>query len=223
MYYPFANREEWELAKFLSDNLNQGQITQFLKLLWVRSETWKPLAYATTQHLFTFMDALPKGSKWHCMTIHTEGYITAYPVHLIWHNALEVTRHIFGNPVFANDMEFDPYEIKDQLPPGATIVPIILASNKTPVTHQTGRLEMHPLFLTTANIQSDICMKATAHTWSCITYMPIPQFVCHPDFCSLMQAHVWHQCMDIICENLKIATATGTSMVDPSGHSPETS
>lgn len=35
VYYPFADREEWELVKFLSDNLNQGQITWFLKLSWV--------------------------------------------------------------------------------------------------------------------------------------------------------------------------------------------
>jgi len=35
VYYPFSDREEWELAKFLSDNLNQGQINRFLKLLWV--------------------------------------------------------------------------------------------------------------------------------------------------------------------------------------------
>lgn len=35
VYYPFTDRAEWELAKFLCDNLNQGQITQFLKLLWV--------------------------------------------------------------------------------------------------------------------------------------------------------------------------------------------
>jgi hypothetical protein len=34
-YYPFSDRAEWELAKFLCDNLNQGQITRFLKLLWV--------------------------------------------------------------------------------------------------------------------------------------------------------------------------------------------
>ncbi|KAG1851136.1 hypothetical protein F4604DRAFT_1592501, partial [Suillus subluteus] len=101
---------------------------------------------------------------------------------------------------------------------GATIVPIVLASDKTPVTRQSCGLEMHPMFLTTANIRSDIRMKATAHAWSCIAYMPIPQFVCHPDFCSLLQARVWHRCVDIVCENLKITAATGTSMVDPSGH-----
>jgi hypothetical protein len=35
VYYPFADRDEWDLARFLSDNLNQGQITRFLKLSWV--------------------------------------------------------------------------------------------------------------------------------------------------------------------------------------------
>jgi len=45
--------------------------------------------------------------------IQTEGYITTHPVHLIWHDALEMTQHIFGNPAFANDMEFDLYEIYD--------------------------------------------------------------------------------------------------------------
>ncbi|KAG1868634.1 hypothetical protein F4604DRAFT_1584510 [Suillus subluteus] len=251
VYYPFADRDEWELAKFLSDNLNQGQMTRFLKLSWVKAR--KPPAYKSAPQLLTFMDALPKGPKWRCTTIQTEGYITTHPVHLIWRDALEVTQHIFGNPVFTNDMEFDPYEIydngerefgewmstlrahdiqacffffllkarsndSDQLPRGATIVPIVLASDKTPVTRQTGGLEMHPTFLTIANIRSDIRMKATVHAWSCVAYMPIPQFVCHPDFASLLQARVWHRCMDIVFQNVKSAAATGTQMVDPVGN-----
>ncbi|KAG2097740.1 uncharacterized protein F5147DRAFT_583394, partial [Suillus discolor] len=59
--------------------------------------------------LFTFIDALPKGPKWCCMMIQTEGYITTHPIHLIWCDALEVMHHIFGNPAFTNNMEFDPY------------------------------------------------------------------------------------------------------------------
>jgi hypothetical protein len=35
IYYPFTDRGEWELGKFLSENLNQGQIMWFLKLEWV--------------------------------------------------------------------------------------------------------------------------------------------------------------------------------------------
>jgi hypothetical protein len=71
-------------------------------------------------------------------------------------------------------------------------MPIVLASDKTPVTQQTGGLEMHPTFLTITNIHSDIHMKAATHAWSCVAYMPIPQFVCHLDFTSLLQARVWH-------------------------------
>ncbi|KAG2335850.1 hypothetical protein BDR05DRAFT_1006394 [Suillus weaverae] len=237
VYYPFSGREEWELAKFLIENLNQGQISRFLKLLWVKSEARQQPTFKTVSQLITFMDALPKGPPWRCTTIETEGYVTAHPVHLIWCDALEVTKHIFGNPVFANDMEFDPYEvivngereygewmsslcahdIQDELPRGATIVPIVLALDKTPVTRQTGGLKMYPTFLMIANIRSDIRMKATTHAWSCITYMPIPEYICNPEFSSLLQARMWHWCMDIVCENLKHAAAVGMGMVDPLG------
>ena len=77
---------------------------------------------------------------------------------------------------------------------------------------------MHPTFLTIANIRSDIRMKATAHAWACVAYMPVPQFVCHPEFSSLLQARVWHRCMDIVFENVKIAARSGTQMVDPIGN-----
>jgi len=34
-YFPFVDRDEWELAKFLYTNLTQTQINSFLKLHWV--------------------------------------------------------------------------------------------------------------------------------------------------------------------------------------------
>lgn len=34
-YFPFIDRDEWELAKFLYTNLTQAQINSFLKLRWV--------------------------------------------------------------------------------------------------------------------------------------------------------------------------------------------
>ncbi|KAG2361757.1 hypothetical protein BDR07DRAFT_1485539 [Suillus spraguei] len=47
--------------------------------------------------------------------------------------------------------------------------------------------------------------------------MPIPQYICNPEFSLLLQAHMWHRCVDIVCENLKHAAAVGTDMVDPLG------
>ena len=104
-----------------------------------------------------------------------------------------------------------------ELPVGATIVPIILASNKTPVSRQTGNLEMHPLFLTIRNICSDLWMKATTHVWSCIAYMPFAQFVVHSDYTAVLHVRLWHCCMDIICSSLKRVAAQGTYMADPTG------
>lgn len=36
IFHPFTSRKEWELAKFLSQSLNQTQTDAFLKLEWVR-------------------------------------------------------------------------------------------------------------------------------------------------------------------------------------------
>ncbi|KAG2035208.1 hypothetical protein BDR03DRAFT_934965 [Suillus americanus] len=237
IYYPFADRAEWELAKFLCDNFNQGQITQFLKLLWVVSEMRKPLSFKNAKQLFTFMDALLVTPRWKCTPIHTDGYTTTHPMNLIWRDALEVVHHIFGNPIFANHMEYNPYkindngeheygewmsceqasEIQDQLPVGATIVPIILTSDKMPVTRQTGSLEMHPTFLTIGNIHSEIRMKATLHAWACIVYIPVPKYVVNSEFSGLLEACIWHKCMDLVLQNLKVAAGVGEFMVDPMG------
>ena len=71
----------------------------------------------------------------------------------------------------------------------------------------TGDLEMHPLFLTIANIHSSVCMKATSHAWACIGYIPTPEFLTHSDFHSVLEGHLWHCCLDIIFSGLKVAAS----------------
>ncbi|KAI6104851.1 hypothetical protein EDD16DRAFT_1736785 [Pisolithus croceorrhizus] len=232
-YFPFADRDEWELGKFLYTHHTQTEINTFLKLRLVTSKS--QLSFRSAQELLSHLDAIPKGPTWHCTKIDTTGYVTKDPVYFFWRNALEVTREIFGNPVFARHMEYDPYEvyegtereygewmsgdevhrIQDQLPAGATIVPIILALDKAPVTQMTGDIEMHPLFLTIANINSKVRMKATSHAWACIAYTPTLDFITNSEFHSVLEARVWHRCVDIVCTGLKLAARTGTFMSDP--------
>ncbi|KAG1842449.1 hypothetical protein C8R48DRAFT_679004 [Suillus tomentosus] len=164
------------------------------------------------------------------------GYKTTYPLQLIWRDALEVVKQLFGDPVFANHITFQPHvvdiggqreygdymsanmawKIQDHLPVGATQVPIILGSDKTPVTRTTGGLEMHPLFITIGNLDSEVRSKATLRAWRCIAYMPIAKFRVHPDYQSILQARLWHKCVDLVCANLKIAAKNGCFMPDPS-------
>ncbi|KAL4080617.1 hypothetical protein J3A83DRAFT_4355650 [Scleroderma citrinum] len=152
---------------------------------------------------------------WHCTKIELIGYKTTHPIYLIWHNGLEVIKMIFSNPIFAKVMTYDPHAIFDLLSEGMTILPIMTTSNKIPVTSHTGNLEMHPLFLIVGNIQSDVWMKATSHAWSLAAFMPIPKFKVHSKYQTILQARVWHKCMDIMCSNLKVAACTGMYTPDP--------
>ncbi|KAG1717174.1 hypothetical protein EDB19DRAFT_1900504 [Suillus lakei] len=162
------------------------------------------------------------------MKLKLKGYKSEQPIHPIWRDGLEVMKQLFANPIYVKHMcydthhiyqgqehqigEFwtsdDAWEIQDQLLEGATVVPIIAASDKTPVTRHTGGLEMHPSFLTIRNIQANVHMKAMSHVWRCTAFMPILTFIVNSDFQTLLWVHLWHKCMDLVC-------CVGEYMVDP--------
>ncbi|KAG2107501.1 uncharacterized protein F5147DRAFT_774333 [Suillus discolor] len=188
----------------------------------------KPL-FGSKDKLLAWMASLPTGPKWHSTTLEITGYPTVQPIQLIWRNGLDVVEDLFANPIFANHMTYDPhivvdgakqaFEIQDQLPIGATIVPIIVASDKMPMTWHTGGLEMHPIFVSLANIQSDVQMRATSHTWRCVGFMLIPKFSdVHTDYQTILSQRLFHKCMDIIFADAKVAAMAGKFMPDPSGH-----
>ena len=81
----------------------------------------------------------------------------------------------------------------------------------------TGGLEMHPLFITIGNIDSEVCMAATSHAWRCVAFMPIPKFEVHSDYQTILQTRLWHSCVDIVTGNLKSAATVGALMSDPAG------
>ncbi|KAG2134157.1 uncharacterized protein EDB93DRAFT_1092883 [Suillus bovinus] len=235
-YYPFQDEGEWELGKFLVENLTQTQMIKFLKLKWFNTRE-RP-SFTTKDQLLDWMDSLPCFMEWEVSKIEFSGYKTVHPVELIWRDALEVVKQLFGDPIFVNHMSYTPHiinvgnqceygdymstdmawKIQDYLPVGATQVPIILGSDKTHVTQITGGLEMHPVFITIGNIDSEVRSKATLRAWRCIAYMPIAKFRVHPDYQSILQARLWHKCMDLVLANLKAAAADGCFMPDPSRH-----
>ncbi|KAG2029027.1 hypothetical protein BDR03DRAFT_936897 [Suillus americanus] len=238
-FYPFQDQAEFELGKFLCEHLTQSDMERFLKLEWVHRAN--PL-FSSKDQLLAWVASLPTGPKWCSTTLEITGYPTVQPINLIWRDGLEVVQDLFANPIFANHMTYDPHVvvnggerkyseyftaqqafeiqiIQDQLPKGATIVLMIIASDKTPVTRHTGGLEMHPIFVTISNIQSDMRMRATCHAWRCITYMPIPKFVdVHPDYQTILSQRLFHKCMDIIFADAKVAAMVGKFMPDPASH-----
>ncbi|KAG2131511.1 hypothetical protein BD769DRAFT_1627765 [Suillus cothurnatus] len=200
-YYPFHDGGEWQLGKFLVENLTQTQIDKFLKLKWFNTRA-RP-SFTSKDQLIGWMDVLPCFTQWKVSKIEFTGYKTKQLIELIWRDALDVVKQLFSDPTFANHMTFDPH---DHLPVGATQVPIIIV---------TSGLEMHPVFITIGNIDSEVRSKATSRAWCCVGYMPIVKFKVHPDYQTILQAHLWHKCMCLIFANLKAAAAEGCFMPDP--------
>ncbi|KAG1726930.1 hypothetical protein EDB19DRAFT_1897601 [Suillus lakei] len=214
--YPFVDQAEWQLAEFLVQRLTQTDINKFLKLDWFKSRP-SP-SFKSADQLFGWIDALPGGPEWQSTTLEFTNYTTARPIELIWRDGLQVVKDLFANPIFSNHMMYDPhiimtgseceygefftanraFTIQNNLPEGATMIPIILASDKTPVTKMSGGLEMHPVFLTIGNIQSE--------------------FDVHVDFQTLLHARLFHKCMDMIFTKCKMATRIGEYMSDPMGY-----
>jgi len=109
--------------------------------------------------------------------------------------------------------------LQSNLPKGHTLLGVIGASDKTPLTVGTGNKEMHPVLLLLANINAEVHMKATTHAFTLATYLPIPKFLdVSPQLQATPAAHVYHICLDIISVNLKKADEDGTTMSDPSGN-----
>lgn len=113
---------------------------------------------------------------------------------------------------------------QSSLPAGHTMLGIIIASDKTPLTVGTGNKEMHPLLLSLANIDVGVCIKAMLHSFVVVGYIPIPKFLdISRKVQSILDARCFHVCLDIVFRRLKEAelrngSTSGVLLCDPNGH-----
>ena len=77
----------------------------------------------------------------------------------------------------------------------------------------------HPILISLANIRMKVWNKALSHAFLLLALMPIPKFIHQTSrMCSLLEAHLFHQCMDAILESLKEAAEYRCMMSNPSGN-----
>ncbi|KAF8547549.1 hypothetical protein OG21DRAFT_1371938, partial [Imleria badia] len=93
---------------------------------------------------------------------------------------------------------------------GGTLCGVILSSDQTNITNVCGGRVVYPLLISLTNIRMKTRNKASSHAFLLLALMPIPQFV-HPTtrICSVLEARLFHQCLDIVLEPLKTAARVG--------------
>ncbi|KAI5986736.1 hypothetical protein EDC04DRAFT_2531515, partial [Pisolithus marmoratus] len=108
---------------------------------------------------------------------------------------------------------------QEVLPPGATLLGVVLSSDKTNISVMSGNHMAHPLLISLADIDMHIHSQSSLHAYLLLALLPITKFT-QKNTCihSLLQDWLMHQALDIVLSPLKTAASVGIMMSDPSGN-----
>jgi hypothetical protein len=98
------------------------------------------------------------------------------------------------------------WDTQDQLPAGATIVPVIGASDKTHLTNFSGDQHTWPLYLTIGNIRKDIRRTPKKRAWILVGLIPCP-----PKGAKITD-EAWHSAVGTVLSPLRNLDITGPGL-----------
>ncbi|KAJ3744256.1 hypothetical protein DFH05DRAFT_1535542 [Lentinula detonsa] len=230
---PFANGEEWELAKWSIKNVGHNATESFLKLPIIKRRVDPD--FKTKDQFLDRIDELPSGVEWQRRVLSLigdlkdeDGNPLTEDLKLWFRDPVECVHELMGNPVFRKVMKYSPvklfndaeersesidemwtaqwwWELQKVLPPGATISPIILSSDKTKLSQFKGDKTAWPVYLTIGNIAKDVRRQAS--------YLPVGKFNCFSEkMRSVARYRTFHQCMTMLTSSLVEPGQKGITM-----------
>ncbi|KAJ4463779.1 hypothetical protein C8R41DRAFT_927247 [Lentinula lateritia] len=224
LYYPFASRPEWETASFLlNSSLSMQEIDVYLKLDLVQKSTTsgckleikKYEDFTPLQLQNSFGPLLSR-----CYRSPSRSHEKPFDMRLSpFHSYanFEDSRKLVK--VYDSWLSGDKaWKMQSQYPEGATLLGIVLSSDKTTVSVITRNRVAHPLLISLANIGSDLLSKALLHLFSLLALLPVPKYVEQKtSIRGVLENQLYHKCMDIVLEPLKVTAHIGCMMSDPVG------
>ena len=98
--------------------------------------------------------------------------------------------------------------------PGATIIPLIVSSDKTLLTHFRGKMA-YPIYLTIGNIPKDIRCKPSRHAQILLGYIPTTKLtgIGSKAACRRALANLFHGCMRIVLDPISYHREAGIPMM----------
>ncbi|KAM6488882.1 hypothetical protein JOM56_015659 [Amanita muscaria] len=105
------------------------------------------------------------------------------------------------------------WNMQVDIPNGATIAPIILATDKTQLTVFSGDKQAWPVYLTIGNIDKKIRRRPSSHATILVGYLPVSKLECiSKKRRSIVTYQLFHDCMASLLKPLKDAGANGIEM-----------
>ncbi|KAG1832887.1 hypothetical protein DFJ58DRAFT_719474 [Suillus subalutaceus] len=239
-YAPFASQMDWEVAQWAK--LRGPSSTAFSDLLSIDGVSERlGLSYKNARELNSIIDTqLPGRPRFRREQVVVAG--EAFDI--FYRDILKCIKDLYGNPDFADFLVFAPerhytdadktvryfgdmhtgkwcwstQKKLDKQRPGATIVPIIISTDKTQVTVFRNKTA-YPVYLTIGNIPKEIRRKPSRRAQILLGYLPTThlEHITNKASRRRSSANLYHACMSHILSPLEKAGLDGLVMQSGDG------
>ncbi|KAK7025521.1 hypothetical protein VNI00_015955 [Paramarasmius palmivorus] len=180
LYHPFTSKRDWEIARWAK--LRGPSTTAFTELLKIEGVVDAlGLSYKSGQELNTIIDhQLPGRPPFTCHEVVVAGEVFEFYCCDIIQKTLyglneasaAIPQHAYWEVVVGDtkDLGFIQREVEKAMP-GATIIPIIISTDKTQLTI-FGNKTVYPMYMTIGNIPKEIRRKPSRGAYILLAYLP---------------------------------------------------
>ncbi|KIL60009.1 hypothetical protein M378DRAFT_14460 [Amanita muscaria Koide BX008] len=241
VYAPFHSQLDWEIARWAKiHGPSSAALTKLLQLEGVIQTL--PLSYKNARELNNIIDnKLPSRPSFKRFDIQLGGEETI----MYARDLLQCIQALYGDPAFARHLILKPerhyrrtgdqwsrfyhdmhtgnwwWEIQNTLEatkPGATLIPVIISSDKTQVTLFSGKTA-YPVYLTIGNLPKAVRCKPSQRGQILLAYLPTSKLTGVTNRASQrrMVANLFHCCLRRLLSPLEHTGVEGTIMTDGDG------
>jgi hypothetical protein len=232
-YFPFQGPTDFALAQwFLSTGCTKGDIDRFFgdeRLAPIR----QLLSFTSHDELMTQIRDIPYGIKddsWTVKEVEVGDTIGSTPncYKIRYRNIVNVVEFLLGHRPFANHLSYAPvrqfngtsddnriynemhtadwwWRTQGEVPEGATVVPILLATDKTMLTQHHGDESAWPIYVTIGNLDRATRRKQTVPGSVLLGFLPITSETVDDS-----KARVYHAAMELILKRKFIICVCGS-------------
>ncbi|KAI0331458.1 hypothetical protein GY45DRAFT_1248627 [Cubamyces sp. BRFM 1775] len=241
-YAPFASRMDWELA--LWAKMRGPGSTAVSELLLIEGVPEQlGLSYKTSHELNAIIDS--KLTSGRPRFIRREIVIGGEAFEVFYRDVLQCIRALFGDPEFSGLLVFRPerhyadadhsvrvyfdlhtgewwwatQEELERQRPGATIIPVIISSDKTQLT-LFGSKTAYPVYLTIGNLPKDVRRQPSRRGQILLAYLPASNLTHITNTAARRRAlaNLFHACLRQILAPLKTAGVEGIDLLSSNGN-----